>query len=435
MVTPIFRGALLHLRIALPLLILCVFATPVDAKNTQESLSLNQAISRTLAENPQLHQFSVKKEGLLGQRTSSDFSPPIHVGIGIENVGGSGELSGINAMETTLALSSVIELGSKRNARISVAEARINALEYHKQAFTLDVLGELTAVFVETLELQELADLAKEARDLAQKTRSIVQRRSKKGAAPESEIQRATASLAQAQLQLDTLLQQHERNRIKLASYWGETSPQWHQLEGTLYSFGPQPDFSVLYQRALSSPAIEVFASESRLKTAELQLAKTQSKVDISWQVGVRRFEETGNSAFTAGMSIPLFSDKRNKGTVVAAMAERNEVEYKRQAALLRLHTQLFDAYSQRHQHIDAIKVYQNTVLPELSAALTSTQRAYENGRYSYQDWIAAQQALLRAKQALIESAASAALNQVLIEKLTGEQLTAEQFTSEQYIR
>jgi cobalt-zinc-cadmium efflux system outer membrane protein len=126
-------------------------------------------------------------------------------------------------------------------------------------------------------------------------------------------------------------------------------------------------------------------------------------------------------------MSIPLFSDKRNKGTVVAAMAERNEVEYKRQAALLRLHTQLFEAYSQRHQHIDAIKVYQNTVLPELSAALTSTQRAYENGRYSYQDWIAAQQALLRAKQALIESAASAALNQVLIEKLTGEQLTSEQ--------
>ena len=145
MVTSLHRGALLHLRIALPLLILCVFAAPVDAKNTQESLSLNQAISRTLAENPQLHQFSIKKEGLLGLRVSSDFSPPIHVGIDVENFGGSGDRSGTNAMETTLALSSVIELGSKRNARVSVADARLNALKYHKQAFTLDVLGESRA--------------------------------------------------------------------------------------------------------------------------------------------------------------------------------------------------------------------------------------------------------------------------------------------------
>ncbi|MGB0503432.1 MAG: hypothetical protein ACPGGD_05235, partial [Thalassolituus sp.] len=114
MVTSIHRGALLQLRIALPLLMLCVFAAPVDAQNMQKSLSLNQAISRTLAENPQLHQFSIKKEGLLGLRASSDFSPPIHVGIDVENFGGSGERSGTNAMETTLALSSVIELGSKR---------------------------------------------------------------------------------------------------------------------------------------------------------------------------------------------------------------------------------------------------------------------------------------------------------------------------------
>ena len=417
------HGALVRFCILLFFVFFSVLTSSANAQNRNEMLTINKAISSTLANNPQLHQFFLKKEGLLGQRMSNDLSPALNLGVEFENFGGTNDFSGIDATETTVALSSVIELGSKRSMRVSVVDARLNLLEYEQQAFTLDVLADVVILFVNTLKLQETIKIMSEAHELAKITFTIVKNRSNLGATPESEVKRANASVAQIQLQLDALQQQHERNRIRLASFWGMTSPKWQQLEGDLFAFGNQLEFSSLYQRALSSPSIEIFASDKRLKMAELQLARTETKSDLSWQVGVRRFEESDDSAFTFGMSIPLFSSQRNRGAITTALAAQNEVEFQHQSALIRLHTQLFEAYSQRQQHINATNVLKNTIIPELTDALLSTQHAYEAGRYSYQDWIAAQKELINAKQTLIDAAAAASLNQAVIEQLVAEPL------------
>ena len=106
-------------------------------------------------------------------------------------------------------------------------------------------------------------------------------------------------------------------------------------------------------------------------------------------------------------------------------MAAENDVEYARQTALLKLHVQLFEAYSQRQQHVAAVAAFRSTILPDLNLALTAIQRAYERGRYSYQEWTAAQKELLDAKRALIDNATAASLNQAVIEQLIGEPLLA----------
>jgi len=390
---------------------------------TDQRLTLSDAIARTLANNPQLHQYRLQEQALLGKRLLNDLSPALRLGVEVENVAGGGEYSGHAMAETTLSLSSVIELGSKRSSRRSAATARLDLLDYRRQAFTLDVLGDLTAIFVKTLKVQALSSLALETRDLTQDMLVIVQDRSQRGAAPDSELRRAIAAKAMAQLRVDDLQQQLQRNRTRLAGFWGETSTSWQLLAGDLYAFSPQLDFSELYRRALSSPAIEVFASERRLKTAELQLAQTQSRPDIGWQLGIRRLEESSDSALSASISLPLFSGKRNRGAVSAALARRDEIEFERRTAELRLYVQLFDAYSRRQQFIHSSKVFQSTIIPELSSALASTQQAYETGRYSYQDWIAAQKELLNAKQTAIESAAAASLSQAVIEQLIAQSL------------
>jgi cobalt-zinc-cadmium efflux system outer membrane protein len=58
--------------------------------------------------------------------------------------------------------------------------------------------------------------------------------------------------------------------------------------------------------------------------------------------------------------------------------------------------------------------------------AQNKTRRAYESGRYSYLDLIAAQQSLLEAKAMLIRSAATALQAGVVIERLTGVSLSPE---------
>ena len=78
---------------------------------------------------------------------------------------------------------------------------------------------------------------------------------------------------------------------------------------------------------------IQVYASERRMRDAEIQLAKSQSESDIRWQVGARRFEETGDTALVVGVSMPLFAGRRNRGEVQAAAAARDEAALRVRAA------------------------------------------------------------------------------------------------------
>lgn len=63
-------------------------------------------------------------------------------------------------------------------------------------------------------------------------------------------------------------------------------------------------------------------------------------------------------------------------------------------------------------------------MLPDLTRALDLTRKSYARGRYSYVEWTAAQRELLSAREALVEAATTALLNQALIEQLTAQSVT-----------
>ena len=105
-------------------------------------------------------------------------------------------------------------------------------------------------------------------------------------------------------------------------------------------------------------------------------------------------------------------------------------MQYRQEEALLQLHALLFEAYHTRQQNIDAVEQLRSTVLPDLTKALDLTRQAYERGRYSYVEWTAAQRELLSAREALVEAAATALLNQALIEQLTAQSMTQGQTAS-----
>lgn len=410
------------------LLFLSALVFNVSVAHAEElSLTLASALSRTLAQNPGLRVFDFRLQGLEGERLTADQAPAYEAGLEVENALGSGDLQGIDGVEYTLALSSVIELGGKRQARTSVVSSRYDLMEAEREAETLDVLGQVTQRFVATLALQEKLDLATQAVELSESTLVTVARRARQGATPEAEVLRAKAALAQSRIAHDVLNAEYEKRKMALASLWGETRIDFQRLQGDLFRFEPGEHFEVLYRRASESPMIRVYASERRMRDAEIQLAKSQSESDIGWQVGARRFEETGDTALTAGISIPLFAGRRNRGEVQAATAARNEVEYRQQSALLQLHLLLFEAYHTRQQSIAALEQLRSTVLPDLTRALDLTRQAYERGRYSYVEWTAAQRELLSARNALVDVAATALLNQALIEQLTAQSITLSQ--------
>ncbi len=125
-------------------------------------------------------------------------------------------------------------------------------------------------------------------------------------------------------------------------------------------------------------------------------------------------------------MGIPLFSARRNEGELAALALESESLVLERNRALIEFYVQLFDAYQSRILSIEAVNSLQTKTIPDLMEAQNKTRRAYESGRYSYLDLIAAQQSLLEAKAMLIRSAATALQAGVVIERLTGVSLFPE---------
>src|SRR5690606_12311665 len=182
--------------------------------------------------------------------------------------------------------------GGKRQARVSYADARINQAEWEQQATTLDVLGELTAIYIESLATQANIRLAEESLELTQSLLETVKARSAQGATPEAEVMRAQAAAARGEIRLAALVEQFERQKVQLARFWGDTTPAFSTLEGSLFEFGANHDFEQLYARVKTSPALQVFASEARIRNAEVALARAGGRSDLTWRAGIKRFEE-----------------------------------------------------------------------------------------------------------------------------------------------
>jgi len=405
------------------LLVLALLPTGFSFAASGSALSLADATQRAMQRNPELQVFRWRFQALEGRRLTADQAPAWAVGVESENMLGSGDYSKFDSAEFTLSLSSMIELGDKRGQRLAVADSSYALLEAEQRAQALDLLGRVTQGFITTLVLQEKLKIAGDALRLAEENQRLIQQRVRQGAAPEAESLRARAAASTARMEREALSSEYAGRKMALATEWGGQNPDFATLSGDLFRFDASTDFEGLYRRVADSPVIEVYASEQRLREAELQLAKSQSVADLGWQVGLRRFEEANDTALTAGISIPLFSGSRNRGEIQAATAARDEVEYRKDASLLSLRSRLFEAWQGHRQSVESVRLIKAEVLPALEKALVQPRDAYQQGRYSYIDWIAAQRELLDARFALVDAASTALLNQALIEQLTAEPL------------
>ena len=410
------------------------------ATDKPTTLTLATAIKRTLAENPAFKVFTLRQASLDGQQQTQALAPGYQLGFEAENFAGTGQLKGFDGAEFTVSLSSVIEMGGKRDARRDLGSHRSAMLAAERKITALTLLAEVTRRYIDVLAGQESLQLAFDAISLAEETLLAVEKRAKAGSTPKAEIKRALAAVGNARLNASSKQQRLVAAKMSLALLWNESwnensndsSPTFNTVAGNLYHFSQVVSFDRLYAKIKQNPAILSFASEERLKSAQLRLAKSQSSTDIQWTLGVKQLQDVGDTALVAGFSIPLFSSSNNSGAIISAQAERDEVQARKITAMLQLHNQLQQAYSSRKQAIYSANSLRNTIIPLLEEALAETQIAYQRGLYSYLDYLNARQELLLARRALIKSATAALRFGADIEQLIAEPLPASQHFQQQ---
>jgi len=406
-------------------LLLLGLATPVMAL---EPLTLPQAIAAALEHNADLDAFTFQQKAQAARAQQAALRPAPTLSFELENFAGSGDMRGLSRAEGTLALSQVVELGGKRSARVTTAEAEQGVLNTDQQILVLDVLAETTRRFISVAERQQLASLAHTAVLLAEKTAAATEKRVNAAKSPHVEYDRARIALTRTRLDERHASHQLDAARIQLAAMWGASRPvidgkDFEQVSADLFKVPAVGEFSALSQALERNPDFLKFASTSRLRDAEIRLAASQRQSDLGLSAGIRRFEDSGDAGFVAGISLPLFASSRAKALVSEAEVRRASVDAERSAAMIKARATLYALHQELRHTAAETDVLKQETLPQMEEALKETEYAYDRGRYSLLEWVDAQREYLNVQRALITAAAEAHTLQAEIERLTNAPL------------
>jgi cobalt-zinc-cadmium efflux system outer membrane protein len=407
----------------------CALITPtgfaaVPASEPTAILTLSQAIAATVAQNPDLRATAYELKAADAGITQAGLRPNPEVSLEVNGLAGSGIARDAEERQVTLTLSQTLELGDKRGRRINVAASNRELVGIEQQARELDVLAEVTRRFIEVASAQERLQLAREASGLAERTAKAIAVRVEAARTPQAELSRAQIAVTRAhadERQAESALRGARR---LLTAMWGNTEPRFDSARADLLKLTPLEPFETLQQRIDRNPDFVRFASEARLREAELRLAQAQSRPNLTVGVGLRRFQATNDVGVTLGfsMAIPMFD--RNQGAIAQARVRREQTGAQEEAARIRAQAALFALYQQLVANRDRLATLQSEALPEAQAALDQTQTGYERGRFSYLELAVAQQELVSLRSAVIDTATDYYRLTAEIERLTSESLT-----------
>lgn len=389
-----------------------------------EPLSLREAIAAALRGNPELRGFAYELKAQDGRAARAALAPAPELGFTAENLAGTGAVRGVTAAEFTLSLSQAIELGGKRARRVEQAGAERSLLEADRAARQLDLVAEVVRQFIAVAADQARSELAAQAVQLAQDTRTAVDARVKAARSPLAEGSRAQIALARARLDAAQAGRRLAADRQQLAALWGDPQPGFERVDADLYALPPVEAFETLAARLERNPDLARYLSEARLRDAELRLAAAARAPDLVLGAGLRRLQAGNDEALVLSASVPLnFGSARRQAATAEAEARRDRVELDREAARLRLHTELYGLYRQLEQAGAESRGLADEILPQAEAALKQTEYAWQRGRYSYLEWIDAQRELLALREQRLAAAAEYHRLLAEIERLTAEPL------------
>jgi outer membrane protein, heavy metal efflux system len=140
---------------------------------------------------------------------------------------------------------------------------------------------------------------------------------------------------------------------------------------------------------------------------------------------GVRYFNDTKESAFVLGFSLPLPLFDRNQGGILEASARLTKAELERRAAEVRVSTALADAHQSLVNAADEVSTLHDEVLPAAEQAFQATQEGYRLGKFGLLDVLDIQRTLFETRGRYLEALATYHKAVAELERLSGEEVHA----------
>jgi len=392
----------------------------LPALSSAAPLTLASAIEATLNANPHLAGYQYRYQSLEGERQTAGLGAARELSVELEDFAGSGDSRGLDGAELTLSLSSVLEPRGYRNARLATVDARRDALMTEQQLQTLQLLSELAQQYVRVTAAWDAWQLQGEAQNLAQNTLTSLQQRVAAGAAADADALRAQAALARVEIDVRAAEQRYRSERIALGRFWAETEPHFEQPVGDVYRKPALAALTELLDRVQQNPLLQQAIAEERVLLARLQELDRSAGTAIGWQAGIKHSRASDDTGVVLGVTVPLGARQRLAGEVASASANHRLAQQQRDADRLAALADIRQRYLDWETTWQAVAQFDQRVLPILDQAMTATRRAFESGRYSFQEINSVREELLAARLARLQAAEAAQLAGLQLEWLTG---------------
>jgi len=398
-------------------------AFPQSAFAQNSSINLNWAMQQTLLHNPQLAQYPYQLRISDGDLIQAQQRPLPTLAMSAENIFGQDEFTATDSAEFTLTLGQTIELGGKRDSRVAYATASTARKQSEYEQMRLDVLAETGRRYYQLLRSQSLQGWIERRVASELQALEVVQKRTKAGAAGKADSSKMQLRLSRSKALAMQISGQLRLARSALAAMWA-AKPSFVTVSGELLQLPSLPTAVDITGLIAESPALNLQQSMMRLADAQVQLAKANSKVDLDVNVGLRRFQATGDQALVFNVSMPIPIANPNRGRISAANAARELSQLQLEQIRRQLQLSFLAVQQTLENYSQYAQVISQELLPQARQLLADTEAGYSLGRYSVLQWSDAQAEKFALERELIDTHQQIYLQLLELERVTGQSLS-----------
>jgi cobalt-zinc-cadmium efflux system outer membrane protein len=372
---------------------LAAFASAASA----EPVTLAQALERAQAGSPVISAAEANVRAAEGRAKQAGLRPNPEVSVEVENFTGSGPYAGFESSESTFALEQRLELGGKRNARVTVARAEIEAARLRLSVARADVAKDVRGAYADALAAEDRALLARQAVERAEDLARVVTALVDAGREPPLRALRAQAAVEEARAKAQAADAEAASARRALATLVGVGDEDLVLLRDAEPAMAPSDLID-----PTESVDVKLADAEAVVARETVKRERTGSAPDVTLQAGIRRFEDSGDQAVIFGFSAPIPIIDRNQGNVAAARAEADAADARRRLALAESVRRTRDAQAALRASEARLAVLETRIVPQAEEALRLARLGYEAGKFPLLEVIDAQDALATAREDLI---------------------------------
>lgn len=377
-------------------------AEPPAAYSQTTPLTLEDAIARAGATAPEVLAAALEARAVAADADQAGRWLNPAVSLETENFAGSGALEGFEAFETTLAVEQTFRLGDKRRLaeRAGRAEAALASAQCRVQRLEAATLG--GERFLDLKAAIDMADLASASAELAGALADVVERRVDAGAAAPPELARARADAAVLEAAAEAARGEVQARALSLAALWGAAEVDFILPAGDGTGLTPPETPGASPTRA--HPRLDAADRAAGARAAAAELARVGAYPDVTLSAGIRRFEDTGDTAFLAGLSVALPVFDRNRDATRAAELRRAGARLSARAVDSRLRARQSSLAARLRAAAARLARLEDEALPLAEQAYAAAAEGYRVGKFDLTATLDARRSLIETRAAIVEA-------------------------------